>query len=55
MEAWIDRLKEVSPIYVQLYPFDRGYPSNKIYPLAKEELLAINSRLVQKNIPAEVY
>jgi wyosine [tRNA(Phe)-imidazoG37] synthetase (radical SAM superfamily) len=55
LKAWTKKLKEISPIHVQLYTLDRGYPSNKIYPLTKEKLLAIKSRLEEEKIPAEVY
>lgn len=55
ISKWIERLKKISPQQVQIYTLDRGHPSDKIFPVAKEKLLAVRDRLRQENINAEVY
>lgn len=52
---WIERLKKISPRQVQIYTLDRGHPSDEIFPVVKEKLLAVRDQLRQENINAEVY
>jgi wyosine [tRNA(Phe)-imidazoG37] synthetase (radical SAM superfamily) len=52
---WIKRLKRISPIKVQLYSLDRGYPSEDITPIEKDKLLKVKSLLDRENIFSEVY
>jgi wyosine [tRNA(Phe)-imidazoG37] synthetase (radical SAM superfamily) len=52
---WIKKITYIKPGHVQIYTLDRGYPSKKIYPLEKEELMKIKSLLIKANINAEVY
>ncbi len=52
---WIEQLKKISLRQVQIYTLDRGYPSDKILPVAKEKLLAVRDRLRQEHLVAEVY
>ncbi len=30
--AWIERLRRIKPVEVQLYTLDRGYPANELHP-----------------------
>jgi wyosine [tRNA(Phe)-imidazoG37] synthetase (radical SAM superfamily) len=55
VKAWIDRLEEIRPLMVQIYTLDRGYPSRRIDPLSKMELLEIAARLESRSIRAQVY
>jgi wyosine [tRNA(Phe)-imidazoG37] synthetase (radical SAM superfamily) len=55
ISAWIGKLKKISPLLVQIYTLDRGYPSDQIFPVAKEKLLELGKRLEQVSIKAEVY
>jgi len=52
---WIIRLKQISPIKVQLYSLDRGYPSEYITHINKEMLVKIKLLLEKQNIASEVY
>jgi wyosine [tRNA(Phe)-imidazoG37] synthetase (radical SAM superfamily) len=52
---WIIRLKQISPIKVQLYSLDRGYPSKNITHINKDLLLKIKLLLEKQNIASEVY
>jgi len=55
ISAWIERLKMISPLRVQIYTLDRGYPSDQIFPVTKEKLAELGKRLQKENIKAEVY
>ena len=45
----------VPPDFVQLYSLDRGYPSEAIEPVSKEQLGKIKLLLDKENIKSEVY
>jgi wyosine [tRNA(Phe)-imidazoG37] synthetase (radical SAM superfamily) len=55
LSSWIDQLKKISPRQVQIYTLDRGYPSDKIFPVTREKLLELRDRLAQEQIKAEVF
>lgn len=55
MDSWVKLLRQIAPVQVQLYTLDRGYPSDKIFPLPEEKLMAVKKRLDQMNINARVY
>jgi wyosine [tRNA(Phe)-imidazoG37] synthetase (radical SAM superfamily) len=52
---WIARLKRISPVLVQVYTLDRGFPSREIEKLEREELEEIRSRLENAGIPAQAF
>ena len=52
---WIDRLKRIGPVMVQIYSLDRGVPSREIEKLGVEELGSIRDRLAAEGIPAEIF
>jgi wyosine [tRNA(Phe)-imidazoG37] synthetase (radical SAM superfamily) len=53
--AWIERIKKINPVFVQIYSLDRGYPSEEISYVSKEELGKIKELLDKENIKSEVY
>jgi wyosine [tRNA(Phe)-imidazoG37] synthetase (radical SAM superfamily) len=55
IEQWIDMIQYLSPIHLQIYTLDRGYPSKDIYPLDPEKLRSIKTRLTMVGISAEAY
>lgn len=55
LSAWLDRIKKIKPDFVQLYSLDRGYPSESIEPVSKEQLGKIKLLLDKENISSEVY
>jgi wyosine [tRNA(Phe)-imidazoG37] synthetase (radical SAM superfamily) len=55
LSAWINRIKKIKPDFVQLYSLDRGYPSEAIEPVSKEQLGIIKQLLEKENIKSEVY
>ena len=55
IEQWIDVIQYISPIHVQIYTLDRGYPSKDIYPFDREKLKSIKARLTMVGLSAEVY
>jgi len=52
---WILRLKKISPIKVQLYSLDRGYPSEYITSVHKDKLLKVKAMLDRESLHSEVY
>jgi wyosine [tRNA(Phe)-imidazoG37] synthetase (radical SAM superfamily) len=55
IDAWIERIREISPTSVQLYTLDRGFPSDKIEPLNRPQLLELQKRLTSAGIVGEVF
>ena len=55
VEKWIDKLKIIKPIDVQIYTLDRGYPSDKIYPVTLDWLQDLEQRLKKLNIKSKAY
>jgi wyosine [tRNA(Phe)-imidazoG37] synthetase (radical SAM superfamily) len=55
LKAWIEQIRIIKPVVVQLYTLDRGYPSDEIQPVSSEDLEKIKQDLDEINIPAEVY
>jgi wyosine [tRNA(Phe)-imidazoG37] synthetase (radical SAM superfamily) len=52
---WVEKIKEIKPIDVQIYSLDRSYPSAHISPLSKTELTEIKHLLDKENIKAQVF
>ena len=55
VEEWIERLKKIKPIAVQLYTLDRDYPDRTLKYATLEELSAVKRMAVEEGLPAEVY
>lgn len=53
--AWLERVKKIQPVFVQIYSLDRGYPSEEISHVSYEELMRIKELLEKENINSEVY
>jgi wyosine [tRNA(Phe)-imidazoG37] synthetase (radical SAM superfamily) len=52
---WVERLKRIRPVSVQLYTLDRAYPSNEIMILDYDKLEYLKEVLCKEDIRAEVY
>jgi wyosine [tRNA(Phe)-imidazoG37] synthetase (radical SAM superfamily) len=56
IDAWMQCIRRIEPVQVQLYTLDRGYPSGSITPLRNMELIEIKEKLERENIhTAEVF
>ncbi len=55
VEKWIERLRLVRPVEVQIYSLDRGWPDLWLAPLERRRLDAIGARLKAEGIPATVF
>ena len=55
VSAWIQQIKKISPLFVQLYTLDRESPTTSLIPVEKSELLHIQSLLEKENIPSGVF
>jgi wyosine [tRNA(Phe)-imidazoG37] synthetase (radical SAM superfamily) len=53
--AWVDCLKRIQPIAVQIYTLARSYPSPDIEPVSREELEGIQHRLNEAGIESTVF
>jgi len=53
--AWIERLKHIHPLSVQLYTLDRGYPAKNLKPTSREDLDDIKVRVQKAGIRIRVY
>ncbi len=52
---WIERLERISPVLVQIYTLDRGFPSRDIEKLDREELESVRFRVQGEGIKAQVF
>ena len=55
VELLIEKLKIISPSHVQIYTLDRGYPSNKIYPVEFDCLYDLEEILNNQGIKSKAY
>jgi len=55
LEAWVEQIKKISPIFVQLYTLDRESPTSSLIPVDKSELFYIRSLLEKENIASGVF
>jgi len=55
LNAWIQQIKKISPLFVQLYSLDRESPTTSLIPVDKSELLHIQSLLEKENIASGVF
>lgn len=55
ISAWVEQVKKISPLFVQLYTLDRESPTTSLIPVDKSELLHIHSLLEKENIPSGVF
>ncbi len=53
--AWIERLKYIRPLSVQLYTLDRGYPAKNLRPANRDELDNIKARVQKVGIRIGVF
>jgi wyosine [tRNA(Phe)-imidazoG37] synthetase (radical SAM superfamily) len=53
--SWIERLKHIQPLSVQLYTLDRGYPAKNLKPANREELDDIKARVQKEGIRIGVF
>ena len=54
LKDWIQKLKTISPLDVQIYTLDRDAPCRSIFPLNKTDLTYARSQLEKENIPSAV-
>jgi wyosine [tRNA(Phe)-imidazoG37] synthetase (radical SAM superfamily) len=52
---WVEKIRLISPRFVQIYSLARGFPSKEIISVPKESLEEIKAELTRSGIAAEVY
>lgn len=55
INAWIQQLKRIAPIFVQIYSLDRDSPSLEIEKVTRADLESLRIRLEDMGIPAGIY
>lgn len=55
ISQWLKRIKKINPSFVQLYSLDRGYPSDSIHHVSREELEKIKAVLDKEHIKSSIY
>lgn len=53
--SWIERLKKINPLSVQLYTLDRGYPDSHLKPSTREELMIIKAQVIEAGLSIHVF
>jgi len=52
---WIEKIQTIKPIDIQIYTLDRGYPSDKIYPVTLDWLHDLAQRLNKLGFKSKAY
>lgn len=52
---WIERLKRIKPLSVQLYTLDRPYPASDLKPASEQELNQLKDQAQKEGIAIEVF
>jgi hypothetical protein len=55
IKSWIEKLKLIKPAFVQLYSLDRGWPSENITYVSKQDLLRVKSMIEKEGFKSAVY
>lgn len=55
IKEWLEHLRDIKPVAVQLYTLDRAFPLPSLKPATKEELYRIQKLVHQKGITCHVY
>jgi wyosine [tRNA(Phe)-imidazoG37] synthetase (radical SAM superfamily) len=55
IKSWIAKLKLIKPAFVQLYSLDRGWPSENITYVSKQDLLRVKSMIEKEGFKSAVY
>lgn len=55
IDAWIERIKEIKPQYVMIYPIARQTPTQSIRKISFAELNKIAARLEKAGFKTQVY
>lgn len=55
VEAWLGRISRISPVNIQVYTLDRGYPEPGLEELPRETLEGIAARVRRLGLAAEVF
>lgn len=55
VSEWLEQVRRIGPLEVQVYTLARGYPSRRIEPLAPERLAEIRDRVRATGFAAEAY
>ena len=52
---WIERIKQIRPLFVQLYTLDREAPAKDLLPVSVNELDSIKKQVLKTGISAEIF
>lgn len=55
LAAWVEQVKKIDPVFVQVYSLARKSPTQTLIPLEKEELLQVLTLLEREKIPSGFY
>jgi hypothetical protein len=55
IQQWIERLKIIEPVFVQIYSLDRGWPSENISCVSHNDLNRVKSLLEKEGFKCGVY
>jgi hypothetical protein len=55
LNSWVEQIKIISPLFVQLYTLDRESPTASLIPVEKNELLHIRTLLEREKIASGVF
>jgi wyosine [tRNA(Phe)-imidazoG37] synthetase (radical SAM superfamily) len=55
IQAWIERLKKIRPLFVQIYTLDRSAPAEDLLPASRTDLLRIKTQVNNEGINAEIF
>jgi wyosine [tRNA(Phe)-imidazoG37] synthetase (radical SAM superfamily) len=55
LEAWLEKIKDIGPIHVQVYSLDRDAPAKKLIPASQSELRKVKRLVNRAGFQADIY
>jgi wyosine [tRNA(Phe)-imidazoG37] synthetase (radical SAM superfamily) len=55
IQAWVERLKTIRPLFVQIYTLDRNAPADDLQPASRVDLFKIKSQVKNEGINVEIF
>ena len=55
IQAWLERVKTIRPLFVQIYTLARNAPAEDLRAASKADLLKIKSQVINEGINAEIF
>jgi wyosine [tRNA(Phe)-imidazoG37] synthetase (radical SAM superfamily) len=55
IQAWVEQLKTIKPLFVQIYTLARNAPAENLLSASRAELMKLKSRVINEGINADIF